>query len=61
MSFKQGHSDGVSNGLLFFWGGGELLTLFYVLSLGNAPLIMNYVCNMVSMSVIIWYKFRPRK
>jgi uncharacterized protein with PQ loop repeat len=61
MSWKQGHSNGLSSGLLWLWGGGEVLTLVYVLALGDAPLIFNYACNMASMAVIIWYKVRPRE
>lgn len=60
MSWKQGHSRGVSSGLLWLWGGGEVLALGYVIALGNAPLIVNYLCNLVSVSIIVWYKLVPR-
>lgn len=60
LSWKQGHSNGVSSGLLWLWGGGEILTLGYVIALNSAPLTFNYVCNLISISIIVWYKVRPR-
>lgn len=60
-SIKEGHSHGLTAGLLWLWGGGEVLSLFYVLMVDDAPLIFNYACNAVSMAVIIWYKVRPRE
>ena len=60
MSYKQGHSDGVSGGLLWCWALGELFTLLYIISIGNAPLLLNYTCNLISLSVIVYYKIRNR-
>lgn len=55
VSWKQGNSKGISGGFLILWGLGELLTLLYILHKMDAPLILNYVINMVSLSVIIFY------
>ena len=59
-SWKRGHSDGVTWGLLVLWGGGELVTLIYVISKLDWAMISNYASNVVIMSVIIWYKIFPR-
>lgn len=60
-SYKQGHSDGISSGLLWLWGVGEILTLLYVFHLQNAALILNYACNLASISVILYFKFYPSR
>jgi hypothetical protein len=58
--FRQGHANGVSSLLLLLWGGGELLTLAYVLPKLDWPLIMNYTVNLFSIAVIVRYKAWPR-
>ena len=59
-SYKDGHSDGISNGMIFLWMAGEVFTLIYVISGGLWPLILNYTVNIINVSVIIKYKFYPR-
>jgi uncharacterized protein with PQ loop repeat len=59
-SWRTGRSDGVTWGLLVMWGLGEFMTLAYVLPRMELPLIMNYTANIVFLSVIIFYKVRPR-
>jgi uncharacterized protein with PQ loop repeat len=60
-SYKHGHSNGLTWTLLLLWGGGEAITLIYVLSRSDWPLVANYGLNVVAMSVIIWFKWKPRK
>jgi len=60
MSYKQGNSNGVSHGLLWLWASGEVVTLVYVGDKMDLPLIMNYATNIVLISIVIWYKYRPR-
>jgi uncharacterized protein with PQ loop repeat len=60
MSWKQGHSQGISKSLLFLWGGGEILTLLYVSNRLDWPLVFNYTANIFSISIIIWFKIYPR-
>ena len=59
MSIKNGNSDGVSPWLLWLWGGGEILTLLYVIGKLDAPLIFNYACNLISVGIIAFYKLKP--
>ena len=61
LSWKQGHSSGVSSGLLILWSVGEVLTLFYVLEKADAPLIFNYASNLAALSIICYYRWRPRQ
>lgn len=61
LSYKQGHSKGISNGLLILWSIGEFCTLAYVLPKHDWPLIFNYCCNLLFMSIIVYFKVRPRK
>ena len=60
MSYRQGHSDGMSWGLLLLWMVGEILTLIYVAPKAHWPLIFNYAGNLVLLQVIIYYKMWPR-
>lgn len=59
-SYKEGHSLGISWGLLIMWGLGEVFTLLYVIPKLDFPLIINYTCNLLSCSVIAWFKLFPR-
>ena len=59
LSFKQKHSNGVSNWLIILWGLGEVLTLIYVWPTGQMPLIYNYAANIVLLAVIAYYKIFP--
>ena len=59
-SWKQGHSNGISSGFLALWGFGEVLTLLYVIHKMDAPLLLNYFTNILSLSVIIFYKLNPK-
>lgn len=59
-SIRDGHSDGLSWGFLLLWFFGELFTLIYVLGHLDYPLLANYTCNLVCLSVVLKYKLRPR-
>lgn len=63
LSWKQGHSQGISNLFLFMWGAGEVLTLAYVLIKHglDLPLLFNYVMNLLFIGIISYYKFFPRE
>lgn len=58
--WKQGHANGLDWSLLILWGGGELITFVYVVPKLDWPLICNYGANIIAMSVIVWYKWKPR-
>lgn len=57
-SIKEGNSSGVSWWFLILWLVGELCTIVYVLMLSEllVPLIVNYILNLGSLLVIIYYK-----
>lgn len=59
-SFKTKQSEGVTWGLLLLWFFGEIFTLIYVLPKDDVlPLLMNYMLNIVFISVILYYKLWP--
>ena len=59
-SFKTKQSEGVTWGLLLLWFFGEIFTLIYVLPKNDVlPLLMNYMLNIVFISVILYYKLWP--
>lgn len=55
-SFRKKSSKGVTWGLLWMWGVGEVFTLAYVLPKMDLPLLFNYSANILFLSVIIFYK-----
>lgn len=61
-SYKEGHSDGVSGGLIWMWLIGELLMQIYVyLKHGfDMPLLVNYWINTLFVFVIIKFKYFKR-
>tara|TARA_R110000868_G_scaffold87240_1_gene244124 strand:+ start:130 stop:402 length:273 start_codon:yes stop_codon:yes gene_type:complete len=61
LSYKQGHSQGISIYFLLMWTLGELFTLVYVIPMLNAPLILNYSGNVLFLAVIWKYKLLPKK
>lgn len=60
-SYRQGHSQGINKLFLLTWFLGEIFTLVYVISIGSAPLLLNYFSNIIIISVIIKYMWWPRK
>lgn len=61
LSYKQGHSQGISKGLLGMWFGGEAIAIIYGLyEKVPMPLMTNYVVNFVCLLIIIRYYVLPR-
>lgn len=60
-SIKTGNSNGMSWLFLILWFVGELLTLIYTMPKGHLPLTFNYICNLIIVGTILWYKIKPRK
>lgn len=59
--YKDKHADGLSHGFLFLWGGGEVLIAFYTFYLGEWALLFNYVCNIVLIAIMYYFKLWPKK
>lgn len=57
-SIKDKHSRGISWSFILMWTLGEVLVLGYTIALGNWPLIVNYVANVLSCGVILFYKIK---
>lgn len=57
-SWRTRSSDGVSWGLIYMWGLGEVMTFAYVLPKMELPLLFNYGANLVFLLVIAYYKIR---
>lgn len=57
--WRDGHANGISSSFLALWTSGEILAAAYVIHLGNAPLIVNYLINIISCLVILRYKLKP--
>jgi uncharacterized protein with PQ loop repeat len=61
LAFKQKHSDGVSWGMCLMWYIGEWCVLIYMFRSANWPLIFNFIMNIVTISIVIWYKIYPKR
>jgi len=63
LSYRQGHSKGISKTFLFLWLMGELLMMIYVpLSLGwDGPIMVNLIVNTAFILVILKYMYFPRR
>lgn len=57
---RDGHADGLSSSFIASWFIGEVLSLIYVVPIGQWPLITNYGLNLAILSVIGYYKIWPR-
>lgn len=57
---RKGNANGLNWSFLLMWLGGELFTIAYVFPKSDWPLIFNYSVNIVCISVIVWYKLKPR-
>jgi len=60
LSYKQGHSVGVTWSLLILWLIGEICSIIYVVPKGHIPLIVNYLANLVFVAIVLYYKIKPR-
>jgi uncharacterized protein with PQ loop repeat len=59
-SYKTKSSEGLTWGFLALWFFGEILTFVYVLPKMDLPLLINYSANLLFLSVIIYYKIKPK-
>jgi uncharacterized protein with PQ loop repeat len=63
ITFKQGHTKGLSDSLLMMWFVGEIFSLKAMSS--ETVLIWytiaNYICNLAFLLIIIYYRFYPRE
>ena len=62
-SVRDGNSDGLSHLMLWAWYMSEVLTFIYIISFADAswPLIFNYAFNIVFVSIMLKYKYFPRR
>ncbi len=60
-SYRTKNSDGLTWGLLLMWFVGEIFTIIYILPKWHWPLIFNYTANIVFISIILYYKIKPKK
>jgi uncharacterized protein with PQ loop repeat len=56
LSIKTKSAAGISWGMLVCWYFGEWFALVYGMYLQKGPLVLNYVLNIVFITVIIYYK-----
>lgn len=57
----DGHSKGVADGTLILWFVGELAGVVYGIGLKQLPIIVNCLINTIFVSIIVYYRLRPRK
>ena len=60
-SWKTGKSDGLTWGFLIMWGIGELFTIVYIIPKWHWPLIFNYTAYLIFLSIIVYYKLKPKR
>lgn len=60
-SYKDKHSDGMSWGMIILCLLGETCSVAYTIPLKLLPLTLNYACNFVFCSVILYYKVFPKE
>ena len=58
--YKEGSAKGLSWTFLLMWFFGEILTIIYIFPSKQYPLLFNYMCNLLSLLVILKYKINPR-
>ena len=61
-AIKEGHSDGLALGTIWFWIIGEFSYIVYGLLIAADRIIMlNYVFNFAIVAVIAYYKHFPKR
>ena len=60
-SYKTKSSAGLTWSFLIMWGVGEIFTVIYIIPKWHWPLIFNYTANIIFISIIVYYKIKPRK
>lgn len=63
LSWKAGHSRGISAAMLWMWFWGEILAIIYVIGkIGfDKPLLLNYTVNIVFLVIILKFKYQERR
>ncbi len=61
MSYRNGHSRGLSGYMIWLWGLGMMFSLIYFIETVQLPAIINYSFNLVVWGVIAKYYHFPRK
>ena len=59
-SYKTKSSEGLTWGFIGLWFVGEIFTFIYILPKMDLPLLINYSSNIIFLSVIIYYKIKPK-
>jgi uncharacterized protein with PQ loop repeat len=57
--FKSKNASHVNGLFLLLWTLGEIFTLAYVVYNRDYPLILNYLVNLLTLIVVIYYKLKP--
>lgn len=60
LTLRQGHTQGMTGGMITLWWVGSALMLIYSLD-KTWVYILNYSCNLAMCSVFIYYMLWPRK
>ena len=60
-SYRTKNSDGLTWSFLLMWGVGEIFTIIYILPKWHWPLIFNYTANLIFISIILYYKIKPKR
>lgn len=60
-SYRTKNSDGLTWSFLLMWGMGEIMTIIYILPKWHWPLIFNYTANLIFISIILYYKIKPKR
>lgn len=61
-SIKDGHSKGIAGGyVILLLTGFSLMSIYLILTKPVVPVIVNYLCNIIMMLTIGYYKLFPRK
>jgi uncharacterized protein with PQ loop repeat len=67
MTFRKKSTDGLSLGMLFLWGVGEIFMVAYIvitnIQVGSfqLPLLLNGVLNIIFMALLLWGKIKYDK
>lgn len=60
-SHKQGHSNGIADGMMQLWMLGEISGLVYGFGLWQMPIIFNCALNTILVGIIVYYRLKPRR
>ena len=60
-SYKTKSSEGLTWGFIGMWFVGEIMTIIYILPQMVLPLLFNYSANVLFLSIIIYYKIKPKR